>query len=145
MKLSLMTFLFRPNNKTKRLAEDLSMPVEATPKAPPAPTEIDNLTHLASTVMSLGDTDIYSKTYEELVRDVRSSGKVDQSWVPPSADVKYEYKWDVPGADDGQVFGPFSEEEMQTWNKAAYFGIACEKIKIRQVGGAWGAWDDIVT
>jgi len=48
--------------------------------------------------MSLGDTDIYSRIYEELVRSIRSAGKVDQSWVPTSADVKYEYKWDVPGA-----------------------------------------------
>lgn len=121
------------------------MAADSTAKAPSAPSDIDNLTHLASSLMSLGDTDIYSKTYEEIVRDVRSSGRVDSSWVPPSADVKYEYKWDVPGADDGQVFGPFSEEEMQTWNKAAYFGVAGEKIKVRQVGGEWGAWDDVVT
>ncbi|KAI0685162.1 hypothetical protein BC835DRAFT_1421525 [Cytidiella melzeri] len=139
----------KPNNKTKRLAEEYSMQVDTTSKAPAkaptAPSDIDNLTHLASTIMSLGDTEIYNKTYEELVRAVRSSGKVDQSWVPPSADVKYEYKWDVPGAADGQVFGPFSEEEMQTWSKAAYFGVAGEKIKVRRVGGDWGAWDDIVT
>lgn len=122
------------------------MQVDDTPsKTPSAPSEIDHLTHLASTLMSLGDTDIYSKTYEELVRAVRSAGKVDQSWVPPSADVKYEYKWDVPGADTDQVFGPFSEEEMQAWNKASYFGVGGEKVKVRPVGGEWGAWDDIVT
>ncbi|KAI0345151.1 hypothetical protein BDW22DRAFT_1326149 [Trametopsis cervina] len=141
----------KPNNKTKRLAEEFSMEVDAASKtgapAPSAnaPSDIDNLTHLASTIMSLGDTDIYGKTYEELVRAVRSSGRVGQDWVPPSADVKYEYKWDVPGAENGEVFGPFSEEEMQTWNKAAYFGVAGEKIKVRRVGGEWGAWDDVVT
>ena len=123
------------------------MQVDAPSKTPSAPSEIDHLTHLASTLMSLGDTDIYNKTYEELVRAVRSAGKVDQSWVPPSADVKYEYKWDVPGAtaQEGQVFGPYSEEEMQTWHKAQYFGVAGEKIKIRRQGGEWGSWDDIVT
>lgn len=102
------------------------------------------MTHLASSLMSLGDTDIYSKTYEELVRSVRSSGRVDQTWAPPSADVTYEYKWDVPGASIGEVFGPFGEEDMKTWYKAAYFGTAGEKVKIRPVGGKWRDWDDVI-
>ena len=96
-------------------------------------------------LMSLGDTDVYSKTYEELVRSVRTSGKVAQDWDPPSADVKYEYKWDVPEATTGdQVFGPYSEEEMKTWNKASYFGPGGEKVKVRTVGGIWGSWDQVV-
>jgi len=110
-----------------------------------AQRDIDEITHLASTLMSLGDVDIYSKTYEELVRDVHRSGKVDSSWVAPSADVKYEYKWDLPSAQDGQVFGPYSEDEMRAWYKAAYFGVAGEKIQVRPVGGEWGTWDDVVT
>jgi CD2 antigen cytoplasmic tail-binding protein 2 len=137
----------RPNNKTKRNAEDVSMAVEPAAKPKAEPSEIDHITHLASTLMSLGDTDIYSKTYEELVRAVRSSGKVGNDWVPPSADVKYEYKWDVPGStgEEGQAFGPFSEEEMHSWFKAQYFGLAGEKVKVRKQGGNWGSWDEIVT
>jgi CD2 antigen cytoplasmic tail-binding protein 2 len=109
------------------------------------PSDIDHITHLASSLMSLGDTDIYSKTYEELVRAVRSSGSMEPSWVPPSADVKYEYKWDVPGAmtQIGEVFGPFGEGEMKAWFKAAYFGIGGEKVKVRETGGTWGDWDDV--
>jgi CD2 antigen cytoplasmic tail-binding protein 2 len=96
--------------------------------------------------MSLGDTDIYSKTYEELVRSVRSSGTADSSWVPSSADVKYEYKWDVPSvsAQDDKIFGPFSEDEMNTWYKAAYFGSGGENVKVRRVGADWGDWDDVL-
>lgn len=111
-----------------------------------APSDIDHITHLASTLMSLGDTDIYSRTYEELVRSIRSSGKVGNDWVPPSADIKYEYKWDVPDttAQEGQVFGPYSEEEMKAWHSAAYFGVAGEKVKVRKVGGEWGSWEDVV-
>jgi CD2 antigen cytoplasmic tail-binding protein 2 len=110
-----------------------------------APSTIEQITHLASNIMSLGDTDIYSKTYEELVRDVRSSGKVDPSWVPPSADVKYEYKWDVPGAGQaGEAFGPFTEDEMKSWFKASYFGAMGEKVKVREAGGKWGDWDDVL-
>lgn len=93
--------------------------------------------------MSLGDTDIYSTTFEELVRDIRRSGLVDQNWEPPSADVKFEYKWDIPGSDGSQMFGPFSEEEMQLWFKASYFGPSGEKVKIRLVGGEWVGWDDV--
>ncbi|KIJ69318.1 hypothetical protein HYDPIDRAFT_105914 [Hydnomerulius pinastri MD-312] len=107
-------------------------------------SDIDLVTHLASNIMSFGDTDVYSKTYEELVRAVRSSGQVHPDWVPPSADVKYEYRWDIPGQQPGESFGPFSEEEMKMWHKAAYFGEFGEKVKVRKVGGEWGDWDDIV-
>jgi len=109
-------------------------------------SDVEQLTHLASTLLSLGDTDIYSRTYEEIVRSVRSAGKVDPSWVPPSADVKYEYKWDVPGSTggEGQVFGPYSEEEMLSWYKASYFGLIGEKVKVRPVGGEWGSWSDLL-
>jgi len=106
-------------------------------------SDIDLITHLASTLMSLGDTDIYSKEYEQLVRSVRASGQVDSSWEPPSADVKYEYKWAV--SDTGETFGPFSEEEMKAWYGAAYFGSVGEKVKVRPVGGSWGDWDDVIT
>lgn len=122
------------------------MEVDKEPPRAPIPSQIDQITHLASSVMSLGDTDIYSKTYEELVRSVRAAGRVDDSWVPLSADVKYEYKWDVPdvAGQTGAAFGPFGEEEMKSWFKAAYFGVSGEKVKVRVVGGNWGDWDHVV-
>ncbi|EIW85116.1 hypothetical protein CONPUDRAFT_97833 [Coniophora puteana RWD-64-598 SS2] len=113
-------------------------------KQPQVTTDIDHITHLASTAMSLGDADIYSKTYEELVRSVRASGQVSPDWMPPSADVKYEYKWNVPSQTE-QVFGPFSEEDMTSWFGAAYFGDGGEKVLVRKVGGPWGSWNEIVT
>ncbi|OSC97104.1 hypothetical protein PYCCODRAFT_1419965 [Trametes coccinea BRFM310] len=133
----------RPNNKTKSDPTAAAMDVDNAPKAT---SEIDEITHLASTLMSLGDTDIYSKTYEELVRSIRASGRVDANWVPPSADVKYEYKWAVPEAGDSeQVFGPFSEDEMKAWYSATYFGPSGEKVKVRKVGGEWGDWSEVVS
>jgi CD2 antigen cytoplasmic tail-binding protein 2 len=65
--------------------------------------------------------------------------------MPPSADITYEYKWDIPGQSTGETFGPFSEEEMKMWHEAAYFGESGEKVKVRKVGDDWGAWDDVVT
>lgn len=106
--------------------------------------DIDLITHLASRVMSLGDVDVYSKTYEELVRSVRASGQVAQDWMPPSADIKYEYKWNVVGSETGDTFGPFSEDKMRRWHSAAYFGQFGEKVKVRRLGGEWGDWDDVV-
>lgn len=113
-------------------------------KAPKAQSEIEHITHLASAIMSLGDTDIYSKTYEELVRIVRSSGIVDASWEPKSADVKYEYRWDVPGGGNTETFGPYSEEEMKAWFKASYFGPYGEKVKVRRAGDEWADWADVI-
>lgn len=112
----------------------------------PTPTEIAEITHLASNLMSLGDTDIYSKTYEELVRSVRSSGIVDPNWEAPSADVKYEYKWSsLDAGQTDETFGPFAEEEIKSWFDASYFGQAGEKVKVRRIGtDIWGDWHDIV-
>lgn len=111
-----------------------------------AQIQIDRITSLASTLLAQGDVDIYSKTYEHLLRAIRSSGDVEPTWEPPSADVKYEYNWDVPEATDAnhEVFGPFSEEDMKAWYNAQYFGAAGEKVKIREVGGDWGDWDDVM-
>ncbi|KAF8212138.1 hypothetical protein K438DRAFT_1902951 [Mycena galopus ATCC 62051] len=97
---------------------------------------MNRMTHLASTIMSLGDTDIYSKTFEELVRAVRSSGIVDPEWVPPSNDKQYEYKWRAEGAGQpGEVFGPFSKENMAAWYKP---------LEVRETGGGWGDWDSVL-
>jgi CD2 antigen cytoplasmic tail-binding protein 2 len=108
-------------------------------------TEIEQMTHLATGILALGDADIYSKTYESLVRSVRGSGAVDATWDPPSADLKFEYKWASP--EDGQAdetFGPFGEEEMRSWHKAEYFGPAGERVVVRPVGGIWASWDDVL-
>ncbi|TRM59945.1 hypothetical protein BD626DRAFT_506933 [Schizophyllum amplum] len=114
-------------------------------KPPAAPSAVEIITHLASNIMSFGDVDVYSRTYEELVRSVRSSGLVEPNWDPPSADVKYEYKWDMPGTGaPEQTFGPFSEEEMKSWYKAQYFGQYGEKVKVRPAGGEWSDWDDVI-
>jgi len=114
----------------------------------PPPTDIEIITDLASRLMSLGDADVYSKTYEELVRHVRSSGVVEPNWEAPSADLKYEYKWanPQPGQSPDDVFGPFGEDDMKSWYKAKYFGSMGEAIKVRVAGrgGDWGDWDDVV-
>ncbi|OAX38925.1 hypothetical protein K503DRAFT_849773 [Rhizopogon vinicolor AM-OR11-026] len=129
------------NGKAK---DDDAMAVDKAAEKPKGLSDIDMITHLASNLMSLGDTDIYSRSYEELIRSVRSSGDVEPNWVPPSADIMYEFKWDIPGQSSGDVFGPFNEEQMKMWLTPTYFGEAGEKVKVRKVGGDWGDWDDIL-
>ncbi|KAF9265479.1 hypothetical protein L218DRAFT_957059 [Marasmius fiardii PR-910] len=108
-------------------------------------TPIERITHFASAIMDMGNVDVYSTTYEELVRSVRSSGIVDASWIPPSADKRFEYRWNTPGGQSAETFGPFSEEEMRAWYKAAYFGPKGEKVQVREEGGGdWGDWEDIL-
>ncbi|KAG0707656.1 hypothetical protein DFH29DRAFT_592034 [Suillus ampliporus] len=133
------------SRSTKKAKDDTAMAVDKAAEKPKGLYDIDMVTHLASNLMSLGDTDIYSRSYEELVRSVRSSGEVEPNWTPPSADITYEYKWNIPGQSTGETFGPFSEEEMKMWHSAAYFGESGEKVKVRKVGDNWGDWDDIVT
>ncbi|KAF7305013.1 T-complex protein 1 subunit delta [Mycena kentingensis (nom. inval.)] len=112
-------------------------------KATTDTSPIETMTHLASTIMSMGDSDIYSKTYEELVRAVRSSGLVDASWVPPSNDKTYEYKWrDASSGNPDETFGPFGKDDLQSWFRASYFGSTGEKVQVRETGGAWADWDD---
>ncbi|KAJ7271876.1 hypothetical protein B0H12DRAFT_1177403 [Mycena haematopus] len=136
----------RQAKQAGKLKADDAMNVDTSAgKTADVPSAIERVTHLASTIMSLGDTDIYSKTFEELVRSVRSSGLVDPSWVPPSNDKQYEYRWRVDGTEQPrEVFGPFSKEDMAAWHKAAYFGLAGEKVEVRETGGEWGDWDRVL-
>lgn len=107
-------------------------------------SKIDRLTALASNLLALGDVDIYDKTYEHILRSIRSTGNVEPDWVPEA--IKYEYKWDIPEAQSSpeQTFGPFSGEELRSWYDAKYFGDEGEKVKVRVVGGEWGDWDHVV-
>ncbi|KZW00611.1 hypothetical protein EXIGLDRAFT_830515 [Exidia glandulosa HHB12029] len=102
--------------------------------------DIEKITELASELM-VDNIDIYSTTYEELLRSVRRSKIVPDDWKPPED--KFEYRWK---GGDGTTFGSFSLEEMIAWKDADYFGDGAEKIEIRKVGvdGAWGAWNDAV-
>ncbi|KAI5119732.1 hypothetical protein M0805_008662 [Coniferiporia weirii] len=141
-----------PKTKTHEMDVDAdnprskALPSSAKPSA--QKSKIEQLTTLASNLLALGDVDIYNKTYEHLLRSVRSSGDVEPDWMPPV--VTYEYKWDVPeaqaqnGSADPQIFGPFSEDEMSAWYNANYFGESGEKVKVRVAGGNWGGWDDVV-
>ncbi|CAG8702196.1 7810_t:CDS:1, partial [Acaulospora colombiana] len=119
-------------SKQKEDTTNDSKPVHKT-------ADIDKLTALASALM-VNDPDVYSTTYEALLRSVRRSGTVPEAWAPPVP--KYEYKWATGGGEG--VFGPFTALEMQGWYDASFFGLGGEKIHVRKVGeDEWGEWDEV--
>ena len=120
-------------------------PVQADPNPMPAKTppvsDIDRITTISSKLLpSLPE--IYSTTYEAILRSVRRSQAVPGDWVPPKP--KFEYKWTVEAATTHDVNGPFTEEEIRAWFSAGYFGDSGERIALRGVGTEeWKGWDDV--
>ena len=128
--------------KKKRRSHE---PVQAGPNFVPAKTlplsDIDKVTTISSKLLpSLPE--IYSTTYEAILRSVRRSQAVPGDWVPPKP--KFEYKWTVEAATTHGVNGPFTEEEIRTWFSAGYFGDSGERIALRVVGTEeWKGWDEV--
>lgn len=110
---------------------------------------ITRITDLASVLMSLGNTDIYSSQYEQLLHSVRAAAVVPPDWVPQNQSVQYEYCWVLPdqdvSEDRAQVYGPYQPEEMLTWHGAKYFGDDGEKVRVRKLGeNGWHEWDELI-
>lgn len=141
--------------KKKAATEVLPPSIDATASTeqPPEQDPITRVTSLASTLMSLGDTDVYEATYEMMLRTVRRSGIVPADWdphppPPQTPDTKYEYRWapDYVAASGGQasadaVYGPYGSSELEAWKAASYFGEDAERILLRRVGDVeWAPW-----
>lgn len=133
--------------KEKKKKEQKSTAADKTSDVKAKVSDIDRITALASALL-VHDTEIYSTTFEALVRSIRRSGVVTGEWNPPVT--TYEYRWaDNAGAPDtkGAVYGPFSALEMQTWYDASFFGLSGEKILLREVTDGktseWVVWDDV--
>ncbi|KDQ07044.1 hypothetical protein BOTBODRAFT_39096 [Botryobasidium botryosum FD-172 SS1] len=124
---------------------------------------VERLTDLASSLMSLGNLDIYEEPYESLVRTVHRAGLTPP---PPSSSTsnqpsdtkpasapsaQYEYRWSpsylsaVGHNDSGEIFGPYERDAMMAWRSASYFGEGGERVQVRKVGDtAWGGWETVV-
>jgi CD2 antigen cytoplasmic tail-binding protein 2 len=133
--------------KEKKKKEQKSTATDKTSDVKAKVSDIDRITALASALL-VHDTEIYSTTFEALVRSIRRSGVVTAEWNPPVT--AYEYRWaDNAGAPDtkGAVYGPFNALEMQTWYDASFFGLSGEKILLRKVTDGktseWAEWEDV--
>jgi CD2 antigen cytoplasmic tail-binding protein 2 len=127
--------------KKRKPHESAKADPNATPEAAPPPSDIDRVTDISSKLLP-SSPEIYSTTYEAILRSVRRSGMVPEDWVPPKPN--FEYKWTVEGATTQGVNGPYSEEEIRTWFNAGYFGDSGERIALRVVGTEeWEGWNEL--
>ncbi|KAG8765995.1 hypothetical protein FRC12_007148 [Ceratobasidium sp. 428] len=148
----------RRSQKKKGATDVLPQAIDGVAKSKQEPEQdpISRVTSLASTLMSLGDTDVYEATYEMMLRSVRRSGLVDPDWdphpPPPQApDTKYEYRWapDYVAASGGQasadaIYGPFGATELSAWKAASYFGDDAERVLLRRIGETeWVTWQSV--
>ncbi|KAF8343888.1 uncharacterized protein EI90DRAFT_3027469 [Cantharellus anzutake] len=128
---------------------DATSPPTQFPPADQSPIEL--VTSLASTLMSLGNLDVYEETYESLLRTVRRSGIVPRDWEPPKPpEPEFEYRWSpsylasTGAPSSSATYGPFSKAEILAWRSASYFGESGERIQLRKAGEMdWGGWDVI--
>jgi CD2 antigen cytoplasmic tail-binding protein 2 len=145
----------RRAQKKKAATEVLPEAIDGTAASeqPPEQDPITRVTAIASTLMSLGDTDVYEATYETMLRAVKRSGIVDADWDPhppplQAPDAKYEYRWapDYVASSGGQasadaVYGPYGTTELTAWKAASYFGEDAERILLRRAGDSeWTEW-----
>lgn len=126
-----------------------------------AKQELEQLTSLSSAIMSrFGKINIYDETYESLLRLVRRSGLVRETWDPAAARENknkerngkqleaeeqddqrhFTYKWspsylaatsDSPNP-DVEIFGPYSVSDLRLWYANGYFGDQGERILLKQ-------------
>ena len=104
--------------------------------------------------MSLGHFDIYDLNYEQIIDKLKKQGVVSNDWVPgnkvgimpngksktSNASIFYEFKW---GMDANDIFGPYSAEDMKSWQSQGYFDQGSAKAWIREVrSGEFALQDD---
>lgn len=92
---------------------------------------IDQITALADQMMAIGDFGIYDETYEAVLRYLRRNGSVPLDWIPGKVDVttRWEYRWAGSGETD-EVYGPFSQQQMQEWQSQGFFANGIEARKV---------------
>ncbi|EKG09895.1 GYF domain-containing protein [Macrophomina phaseolina MS6] len=106
---------------------------------------VEAITGAADQLMTRGDTDIYEKERELLVRQYKR--ETGDDWIdPPKEEVAdevsetkmWEYRWS-DARDGGEKHGPYDGQTMKAWNDAGYFG---EGVEFRLVGQS--GWDRTV-
>ncbi|KAL7273089.1 hypothetical protein RUND412_004077 [Rhizina undulata] len=103
---------------------------------------VERITGAADKLLTRGQIEIYEDTREALVRQYRRESG--EEWVDPKraedgnngdgedkASRQWEYRW-IDGRDGGNVYGPYGNAEMASWNQHGFFG---EGVEFKMVGG----------
>jgi CD2 antigen cytoplasmic tail-binding protein 2 len=131
--------LVRLGGSTKKIPAWKAKKMQNKAVSEPTPEEIekrqviDRITALADQMMALGDFGIYDDTYESMLRHLRRSGTVPADWIPGEAAAnsasRWEYRWAGSG-ETGEVYGPFSQQQMQDWQSQGFFANGIESRKV---------------
>lgn len=135
--------------------------------------DLDQLTSLSSTLMSkFGRLNVYEETYENLLRVVRRSGLVRETWDPAASRTasnggtengasqteqehdmrQFVYKWSpaylaatsASPEPDVQIFGPYPASDLEAWHSSGYFGDAGERVLLQEAGvQGWKRWEHV--
>lgn len=106
---------------------------------------VEAITGAADQLLTRGDTEIYEKERELLVRQYKR--ETGDDWVdPPKEKITedepetkmWEYRWS-DARDGGERHGPYDGQTMNAWNDAGYFG---EGVEFRRVGES--GWEKVV-
>ncbi|KAJ1344293.1 hypothetical protein BSLG_001433 [Batrachochytrium salamandrivorans] len=107
--------------------------------------DLERITTIGSHLFDI-DQSAYEKSYEQIVRLLRSKDLIDDDWVhgtplPPLVDASagnplmYEYKWGDSGT---EVFGPFTAAQMLAWSQCGL--LAQGNAYVRVIGEANGVF-----
>jgi CD2 antigen cytoplasmic tail-binding protein 2 len=119
-----------PAWKAKKMQEKKATASEPTAEEIEKRGVIDRITALADQMMALGDFGIYDETYEAILRHLRRSGSVPPDWIHGQTNaVTWEYRWAGSG-DAGEVYGPFSTQQMQEWQTQGFFSNGIEAKRV---------------
>ncbi|CAF9931589.1 MAG: hypothetical protein GOMPHAMPRED_005966 [Gomphillus americanus] len=116
---------------------DMNIDVESNTKQDTAElqrkADVEAITGAADLLLSRGDTDIYEKDRELLIRTYKKeTGEDWQDKTTGSRTVsrQWMYRW-ADARDGGEAHGPYDGPTMMAWNDAGYFG---EGVEFREVG-----------
>jgi CD2 antigen cytoplasmic tail-binding protein 2 len=80
--------------------------------------DVEVITGIVDDLMALGELNIYQESFENIRSELISTGLIDRrknnATAVPS---HWEYCWDH----GGEIYGPFSADDMVSWNNAGYF------------------------
>ncbi len=103
------------------------------------PTAFDIVTECAHELVTAGEYEIYSRTKEDLEKEIdleKKKSVIDLPSIndnPNPIETKDEQKWEYKITETGVLYGPFKTSEMKYWVLNQYFDEKKNEIFVRKV------------
>ena len=129
----------------RRIKQGVNMNIDAESNTKQDATElqrkadVEAITGAADLLLSRGDTDIYEKDRELLIRTYKK--ETGEDWRDKTAGSRivsrqWMYRW-ADARDGGEAHGPYDGPTMLAWNDAGYFG---EGVEFKEAGEENDIW-----